>query len=125
MRQKLKGEIDRDFGNRRLAQNNLLQESRFGTGGAGCAGQRIIDEIMQAIGAMGVRLILDLRYNFVQQLRIINRFGAQPLCFAGGDFVQIGGVEAHGTCILCYCFACSYCVNTDKSNARKTQRNGR
>ena len=96
MRQKLKGKGDRDFLDHSFTQRDLFQESSFFARGARGAGQRVIDEEMQRVRAVRVVGIFDLRNDFFGQVACVDGLGAQALCLAGFDLIQIFLIKAHG-----------------------------
>ena len=97
VRQQLEGEIRGDFANRRLAGNDVLEKPSLDAGRRCRAGQRVVDEVMQGILAMGTALIHDLLDDGREQCAVIDRLRAQAFRFAFFDFLEIIGVKAHGT----------------------------
>ena len=95
MRQQFEGEGRRDFGNARLAENDLLQERRLHARGTGGAGNRVVNEKFYGGVPVFVTGVFDLRDDLAQQRPIVDGLGVQPLGFTLFDFIQIICVQAH------------------------------
>ena len=95
VRQQFERKIGGDFGNHGIAQDDVLEEFRLFASGARRAGQRVVDEELQAVRAVRVICVLDLVNDFLGQCTIVDGLGVQTLFLAGFDFIEIAGVEAH------------------------------
>ena len=95
VRQQFKRECGVDLGNGCLTKDDLFEELSLHASGARGAGERVVDEVFQGIGAVRVVDVLDLLDDFGSQSAIIDRLGAKPLRFAGFDLFEVAGIEAH------------------------------
>ena len=83
--EEFEGEVGGDFGGGDLAENDFLEEVGLFTGGAGGAGEGVVDEELQGVFAVLVVGLLNLGDDFGEQSCAINGFGVQSLFFAVCD----------------------------------------
>ena len=95
VRQQLQRKGRRDLRHDRFAEDDLLQESGLDAGGARGAGQGVVDEELQRIGAVFAAGILDELDDFGRQRAVINGFGCETQCFSAFDFSQVIQVKVH------------------------------
>ena len=95
VRQQFKGKLLADLFDRGLAQDDLFQELCLDAGGAGRAGQRIVDEKIQRVGPVRMVRRLDLRDDLGKQGTIVDGLGVQPLVLACFDLFKVASIEGH------------------------------
>ena len=100
--EKLEGEGGGDFGDGFFAEDDFLEETGFFASGAGGAGEGVVDEEFEGLLAVLVGGVFDLGDDFGEKVGAIDGEGVEALWFAGFDFGEVVGVEAH----FCKCGEC-------------------
>ena len=84
-----------DFRDGDVAQHDLLEEVGLHARSAGGAGQGVVDEEFEGVGAMFAARVLDQGDEFGDEGAVVDRLGCEPLDFPAVDFGQIIQVDAH------------------------------
>ena len=93
--EELEGEVGGDFGDGDLAEDDFLEEIGLFTGGGSGAGEGVIDQEVEGIGAVLMSGVLDLGDDFGEEVGAIDGLGVEALFFAGGNLGEVILIEAH------------------------------
>ena len=94
--EQLEGVGHRDLGHIGLAEDDVPEERGLRAGGARGAGERVVGEEAQRLGAMLGAGVPDVPDELFDQGRVLDGLGVQTLLGTLLNLVEVVGVQAHG-----------------------------
>ena len=93
--EKLQRKGRRDLVDVHCTRDDVLEKARLHSRSTRGARERVVDEELQRVRPMLVIRVHDLCNQCLDQRRVFDGLGVQPLVFAGVDLLKVLGVKAH------------------------------